>query len=122
MVLLFALKSLLNIFRRRRHIKLFAFALSPMAQPFGGRQIPHILLIHANELTADSFEALIKIFKDKGYRFITVEDALQDAAYRFPDKYAPTSDWLSHWTFSEGKRFEVPQPPEYIQQIFQGKQ
>jgi len=85
------------------------------------RQIKHILLIHANELTADTFEALVKIFKNKGYRFITVEEALQDAAYRFPDKYLPSSDWLTHWSFSEGKRFEVPAPPEYIQQIFQGK-
>jgi peptidoglycan-N-acetylglucosamine deacetylase len=86
------------------------------------RQIKHILLLHANELTADTFEDLVKIFKNRGYRFITVEEALQDAAYRFPDKYSPTSDWLSHWSTSERKRFEMPAPPEYIQQIFQGKQ
>ena len=85
------------------------------------RQIKHILLIHANELTADTFEDLIKIFRDKGYRFITVEEALQDSIYRFPEKYSPTSEWLSHWTVSEGKRFEMPAPPEYIQRIFQGK-
>jgi peptidoglycan-N-acetylglucosamine deacetylase len=86
-----------------------------------GRHIKHILLIHANELTADNFESLIKVFKDKGYRFITVEEALQDSVYRFPDRYSPTSEWLSHWTNSEGKRFEFPAPPEYIQQAFQGK-
>ena len=86
-----------------------------------GRQIRHILLIHANELTADNFEALVKIFRDKGYRFETVEDALKDPAYRFPDKYLPTSDWLTHWAFSEGKNFESPSPPEYIQQAFEGK-
>ena len=86
-----------------------------------GRQIKHILLIHANELTADNFEALIKIFKDKGYRFETVEEALKDPAYRFPDRYTPISEWLSHWAQSEGKRFEMPVPPEYIQKAFQGK-
>jgi peptidoglycan/xylan/chitin deacetylase (PgdA/CDA1 family) len=86
-----------------------------------GRQIKHILLLHANELNADNFEALIKIFKEKGYQFITVDEALQDSVYRFPDKYTPTSDWLSHWAFSEGKKFEVPAAPAYIQQIFQGK-
>lgn len=86
-----------------------------------GRQIPQILLIHANELTADNFAALIKIFRDKGYRFGTVEDALKDPAYRFPDKYLPTSDWLTHWAFSEGKKLESPSPPEYIQRAFDGK-
>ncbi|HVE57545.1 MAG TPA: polysaccharide deacetylase family protein [Pyrinomonadaceae bacterium] len=92
-----------------------------MADGLFGRQIKHILLLHANELNADNFEALIKIFREKGYQFITVEEALQDAVYRFPDKYTPTSDWLSHWAFSEGKKFDSPAPPEYIQQIFQGK-
>ena len=92
-----------------------------MADGLFGRQIKHLLLLHANELNADNFAALVKVFKDKGYQFITVDEALQDPAYRFPDRYAPTSDWLSHWSFSEGKKFEVPQPPDYIQQIFQGK-
>jgi len=84
------------------------------------RNIKHILLLHANELNADNFESLVKIFKDRGYRFIKVEDALQDSVYRFPDKYLPTSDWLSHWAFSEGRKFDLPVPPEYIQQIFRG--
>ena len=96
-------------------------AAEKVADGLFGRQIKHILLIHANELTADNFEALIKIFRDKGYQFTTVEEALKDPAYQFPDKYWPTSDWLSHWAFSEGKKFDSPAPPEYIQQIFQGK-
>lgn len=87
-----------------------------------GRQIKHILLLHANELNADNFDALIKIFKDKGYRFITVENALKDSAYESPDKYDATSDWLSHWAFSKGKHFEQPMPPEFIQKIYQGIQ
>lgn len=86
-----------------------------------GRNIKHILLLHANELNGDNFEALVKIFKEKGYQFITVEEALKDGVYRFPDKYAPTSDWLSHWAFSQGKRLETPQPPEFVQKIYQGK-
>jgi peptidoglycan/xylan/chitin deacetylase (PgdA/CDA1 family) len=86
-----------------------------------GRQIKHILLLHANELNGDNFAELIRIFKDKGYQFITVEEALKDEVYRFPDKYAPTSDWLSHWAMSQGKRFETPQPPDFVQKIFQGQ-
>lgn len=85
-----------------------------------GRNIKQILLLHANELNADNFEALIKIFKDKNYEFITVEEALKDEIYVFPERYAPTSDWLGHWAFSKGKNLQMPKPPEYIEKIFNG--
>lgn len=86
-----------------------------------GRNIKQILLLHANELNADNFDALVKIYKDRNYQFITVEEALKDSIYRFPDKYAPTSDWLSHWAFSLGKKNDSPMPPQFIQHIFYGK-
>lgn len=86
-----------------------------------GRNVKHILLLHANELNADNFDALIKIYRDKGYEFISVEEALKDEIYRFPEKYIPTSDWLSQWANDKGKRFETPQPPDYVQKIFNGK-
>lgn len=88
-----------------------------------GRSIRHILLLHANELNADNFDALINVIKSKGYRFITLERALEDAAYRFPDKYSDTSAWLSVWAHGKGKKLAAPpEPPEFIQKIFNGKQ
>jgi peptidoglycan/xylan/chitin deacetylase (PgdA/CDA1 family) len=87
-----------------------------------GRNIKHILLLHANELNADNFDALVKVMKDKGYHFITLEEALKDSAYQYPDKYLPVSDWLGHWSFSKGKTFDSPAPPEFIQKIFSGGQ
>lgn len=86
-----------------------------------GRNVRHILLLHANQLNADNFDALVNIYKDKGYQFITVEEALKDEIYRAPEKYAPTSDWLTHWAFSLGKNIDSPTPPQFIQDIFEGK-
>lgn len=86
-----------------------------------GRHVRHILLIHANELNADNFDELIKIIKNKGYRFITLERALEDPIYQYPDRYNGTSDWLSMWMFSKGKNFIAPAPPEFIQKIFNSK-
>jgi len=86
-----------------------------------GRQIKHILLIHANELNADNFDALMNVIKGKNYRFISLEEALQDSVYQFSDKYIATSDWLSLWAFSKGVKINAPQAPEYIQQAFNGK-
>lgn len=87
-----------------------------------GHPIKQILLIHANELNADNLDSLVRIIKGRGYEFITLEQALQDPVYRFPDKYKDTSDWQAHWSFSMGKQFEPPQPPEFIQKIYQDDQ
>jgi acetyl esterase/lipase/peptidoglycan/xylan/chitin deacetylase (PgdA/CDA1 family) len=83
-----------------------------------GRQIKHILLLHANELTADNLDGLATMLKNRGYRFISMEQALKDPVYQAPDKYIATSDWLSHWGFSKGKKFDPPMPPDFIQKPY----
>jgi peptidoglycan/xylan/chitin deacetylase (PgdA/CDA1 family) len=83
-----------------------------------GHPIRHVLLLHVNELNADNFDALVKLMTDRGYRFITLEEALQDPAYQYPSKYLPVSDWLGLWSFSEGKKFSAPAPPDYLQKAY----
>jgi len=84
-----------------------------------GHQIRQILLLHANELNADNLDGLVMMLKRRGYQFITLEQALKDPVYQFPDKYKDTSDWLAHWSFSKGKTFASPKPPEFIEKIYQ---
>jgi peptidoglycan-N-acetylglucosamine deacetylase len=83
-----------------------------------GRPVKHILLLHANELNADNFDALVKVMTDRGYRFITLEQALADPIYRAPDKYVATSDWLGRWAYSKDKKLDSPVPPEFIQKAY----
>jgi peptidoglycan/xylan/chitin deacetylase (PgdA/CDA1 family) len=83
-----------------------------------GRQIGHILLLHANQLNSENLDRLLAMLRARGYRFVTLETALQDPLYAFPSNYAPTSDWLEHWAFSRGKKFESPKPPEFIQKAY----
>ena len=83
-----------------------------------GRPVRHVLLLHANELNADNFDALVKVMTDRGYRFITLEEALTDSVYQPPDKYHDNSDWLGGWSFAKGKQFDAPAPPEYIQKAY----
>src|SRR5262249_4483931 len=93
-----------------------------VAGDFFGRPIKQILLLHANELTADNLDGLATMLENKGYRFISLEEALKDPVYQVPDKYIATSDWLSHWAFSKGKKFNSPSPPDFIQKAFQDNQ
>ena len=99
----------------------FAFCEQVTTELFG-RPIRHILLLHDNELNADNFDGLAELIKNRGYQFITLEQALKDPAYQFPDKYKDTSDWLSHWAFSKGKKFVSPMPPEFIQKQYSSSQ
>jgi peptidoglycan/xylan/chitin deacetylase (PgdA/CDA1 family) len=94
----------------------FAYA-EALAQSVVGRDIRHILLLHANTLNADHFGALAEVLEKRGYRFITLEKALQDEAYALPDTYVGEwgVSWLTHWQLSAGKpRTPAPDPPRWL--------
>jgi peptidoglycan-N-acetylglucosamine deacetylase len=87
-----------------------------------GQDIKHILLLHSNELNADNLDALLSLLKNRGYQFITLEQALTDPVYKYPEKYRSNSDWLSLWAFNKGLRYALPAPPEFIQKHFEESQ
>jgi peptidoglycan-N-acetylglucosamine deacetylase len=70
-----------------------------------GYEPKQILLIHANQLEADHIGELIELFRKRGYRFITLEDALSDQAYGVPDTYVGEegTGWIDHWAITQGK-------------------
>ena len=46
------------------------------------RNPKHILLNHAKNITVDNLEKIIKVFHDKSYKFITLDDAMSDDIYK----------------------------------------
>lgn len=82
-----------------------------------GREIPQILLLHANSLNADRFGALAEALVRRGYRFIPLAQALEDDAYRRRDEFvgAPANSWFNHWEVTAGRKpVPTPRPPEWI--------
>jgi peptidoglycan/xylan/chitin deacetylase (PgdA/CDA1 family) len=79
-----------------------------------GREVPQILLVHANLLNADRFGDLAAMFERRGYRFITLEHALEDEAYRSPDTFVGIGGitWLHRWALTKGvpKAFYAGEP------------
>ncbi|MDQ6801484.1 MAG: polysaccharide deacetylase family protein [Acidobacteriota bacterium] len=69
-----------------------------------GRPIAHILLLHMNALNADMLDDLLRLFERRGYRFITVDEALRDPAYALPDGYAGPNgiSWIHRWGVAKG--------------------
>lgn len=77
------------------------------------REIKQVLLLHANFINSDYFDDLAKMMKKRGYRFITLESALKDEAYKLPDNYIKRSgiSWLHRWALDKGKEYLIPDEP-----------
>lgn len=66
---------------------------------------PQILLLHGNWLEADHIGDLIELLRKRGYKFITLEQALEDGAYASPDEFVSDdgTSWLEHWAITRGQ-------------------
>jgi len=75
------------------------------SQALLGYRLPQILLLHANALNAETYAELIAAIGRRGYRFITLDEAMRDPAYAREDgyrgQYGPS--WLHRWAMAEGK-------------------
>jgi peptidoglycan/xylan/chitin deacetylase (PgdA/CDA1 family) len=71
-----------------------------------GREIPQVLLLHANLLNADQFDALAEMMKRRRYAFARLNEVLSDSAYRSADSYIGPAGitWLHRWALTRGMR------------------
>ena len=105
------------------HLDVAIDAFETMSDELFGRQIPQIWLIHANQLNAQTLAKQLSHFKARGYRFITVEEALSDQAYQLdtpPSKQFGPS-WLMRWARQMQKKLSVygqPAPSERVMQAY----
>lgn len=99
----------------------FAF-YEKLSRALFGREIKQTLLLHANLLNADYFTALARMLVERGYIFITLEEALRDAAYRSADTYIGPAglSWLQRWAMTAGKDKSFfagePRVPDFVLQ------
>lgn len=98
----------------------FAEKISP--QVFG-REIPQTLLIHSNDITADSLDEILKQFENRGYTFVTLDEVMADAAYKTKDTFVTKSgpSWLFRWMKSKGMDLDFsgdPDPPKWVMDLY----
>lgn len=82
-----------------------------------GREPAQVLLLHANSLNQAFYPRMHALYLARGYRFVTLDEALADPIYARPDAYVRANgiSWLHRWTHTEGRpiRWE-PAPPAWI--------
>jgi peptidoglycan/xylan/chitin deacetylase (PgdA/CDA1 family) len=70
-----------------------------------GYNLPQILLIHANELNAETYGSLTAAIRSRGYGFVSLEEAMQDKAYEradtFQGRFGPS--WIHRWAIADKK-------------------
>lgn len=79
------------------------------------RDIPQVLLVHANRLNADHFDRIAAMLQARGYGFVTLDAAVSDAAYLSPDTFIGTGgiSWIHRWTLTKlGSPGVLPDEPE----------
>jgi len=70
-----------------------------------GYALPQVWLLHANELNAATYAELVAAVRRRGYRTITLEEAMRDPAYLREDGYRGRfgPSWLHRWAMADGK-------------------
>lgn len=76
------------------------------SQALLGHALPQVWLLHANELNAVAYADLVAGVQRRGYRVVTLEEALRDPAYRrgeegYNGRFGPS--WLHRWAMAENK-------------------
>lgn len=91
-----------------------------------GRQPRHVLLLHDNRLNADYLDAVAGIVRKRGYRFVTLDRALEDPAYQRPDTYAGPAGvaWLFRWDHAGKKQVDwklEPEPAAWVTKMWESR-
>ena len=89
-----------------------------------GREIKQILMIHANRINADVLGDVAQMVLDRGYKFISIDEALEDPVYSRPDSYDGHVGvtWLSRWAAEMGDatQYNIAPVPQFVLDVRRG--
>jgi peptidoglycan/xylan/chitin deacetylase (PgdA/CDA1 family) len=86
-----------------------------------GREIPQVLLTHVNRLNADKLPDVLAILRKRGYRFVTLDEALEDDAYHTPDTFVGRNgpSWLHRWRVTKGLPARLSEEPDAPAEVYE---
>lgn len=85
-----------------------------------GREIPQVMLLHANRLNADMVDQILRIFETLDYNFVTLREAQADPAYQTPDTFFTPAGpmWGYRWARELNVKVngrDEPEVPDWIE-------
>lgn len=78
-----------------------------------GYEVKQIFLLHANSINAELMGDIARMLQKRGYRFVSLEEALADPAYQNADTFTGGAgiSWIHRWALTKGKQFLLPNEP-----------
>jgi peptidoglycan/xylan/chitin deacetylase (PgdA/CDA1 family) len=76
-----------------------------------GRDIPYVLLMHVSAMSARMMPKVIRLYRDAGFRFVTIEQAESDPVYR-ADIDLSLPGRPPDWKLADEKGVKVPSWPD----------
>jgi peptidoglycan/xylan/chitin deacetylase (PgdA/CDA1 family) len=86
-----------------------------------GYEPPQVMLLHDNRLNADVIEQVLQLFEEKQYRFVSLDTAQADAAYRTPETFISEFGPMWGYRWANERNVKVngslePNPPKWVLQ------
>jgi hypothetical protein len=86
-----------------------------------GYEPPQVMLLHDNRLNAEVMGQVLQLFEEKRYRFVSLDVAQADAAYRTPETYITKFGPMWGYRWANERNVKVngslePDPPKWILQ------
>lgn len=84
-----------------------------------GYEPPQVMLLHDNRLNGDVIDQVLRLFDEKQYKFVPLEVAQADAAYRTPDTYITKFGPMWGYRWAKERNIKVSgsletEPPKWI--------
>ncbi len=79
------------------------------SQDLFGRDIAQTLVLTPSRLVADTADEFFGILEQRGYQFVSMDDAQVDEAYRTPDNFSGKAgiSWFERWQMAQGKKLRT---------------
>jgi peptidoglycan/xylan/chitin deacetylase (PgdA/CDA1 family) len=92
-----------------------------------GREVPQVLLLHGNGTNADALGEVLDRLAGRGYRFVSLDEALADEAWRTPDEFVGSRgpSWLYRFRVAKGLPLGLerePDPPTWVLDLYREAQ
>jgi beta-lactamase regulating signal transducer with metallopeptidase domain/peptidoglycan/xylan/chitin deacetylase (PgdA/CDA1 family) len=100
------------------------------SQEMFGRDIAQTMVLTPSRLIADSGDELFGMLEKRGYRFVSMDEALADEAYKTEENFVNTKDrigksgisWFERWSMSQGRSLrDEPRVDALVQKIWDEK-
>ncbi|WP_353739218.1 GDSL-type esterase/lipase family protein [Sphingomonas sp. NIBR02145] len=85
-----------------------------LARKLYGRDVPYVLLMHLGAFDAHMMPRLIALYREKGYRFVSIEEAQRDPYYAAEMNPALPPQPQNFEQVATGKGFELPKAPQLL--------